>query len=75
MEYNSSVIKTILDDGQAAGTIRKDIPAEHLILMILGALRLFVKKWQLTGAPFSLMDEGLKLTASLKCLLKPANGS
>ncbi|BFN38247.1 TetR/AcrR family transcriptional regulator [Fidelibacter multiformis] len=75
MEYNSSVIKTILDDGQAAGTIRKDIPAEHLILMILGALRLFVKKWQLTGAPFSLKDEGLKLTASLKCLLKPANGS
>jgi len=75
MEYNSSVIKTILNDGQAAGTIRKDIPAEHLILMILGALRLFVKKWQLTGAPFSLMDEGLRLTASLKCLLKPANGS
>jgi AcrR family transcriptional regulator len=75
MEYNSSVIKTILDDGQAAGTIRKDIPAEHLILMILGALRLFVKKWQLTGAPFSLKDEGLKLTASLKCLLKPVNGS
>ncbi|MGC9513926.1 MAG: TetR/AcrR family transcriptional regulator [Fidelibacterota bacterium] len=75
MEYNSSVIKTILDDGQAAGTIRKDIPAEHLIMMVLGALRLFVKKWQLTGAPFSLMDEGSKLTASLKCLLKPANGS
>jgi hypothetical protein len=43
--------------------------------MILGALRLFVKKWQLTGAPFSLKDEGLKLTASLKCLLKPVNGS
>ncbi len=75
MEYNSSVIKTILDEGQAAGTIRKDIPAKHLILMILGALRLFVKKWQLTGAPFSLMDEGLKLTASLRRLLKPVNGS
>ncbi len=75
MEYNSSVIKTILDEGQAAGTIRKDIPSEHLILIVLGTLRLFVKKWQLTGAPFSLMDEGLKLTASLRRLLKPVNGS
>ncbi len=75
MEYNSSVIKTILEDGQAAGTIRKDIPAEHLTLIVLGTLRLFVKKWQLTGALFSLMDDGLKLTASLRNLLKPVNGS
>lgn len=75
MEYNSSVIQTILDEGQAAGTIRKDIPAEHLTLIVLGTLRLFVKKWQLTGASFSLMDEGLKLTTSLKNLLKPANRS
>ncbi|HAE87372.1 TPA: TetR/AcrR family transcriptional regulator [Candidatus Marinimicrobia bacterium] len=75
MEYNSSVIQTILDEGQAAGTIRMDIPAEHLTLIVLGTLRLFVKKWQLTGASFSLMDEGLKLTTSLKNLLKPANRS
>jgi AcrR family transcriptional regulator len=75
MEYNSSVLKIILNDGQAAGTIRQDIPAEHLIMMILGTLRLFIKKWHMTGASFDLTDEGSKLTASLRNLLKPVNKS
>ena len=72
MEYNSSVIKTILNDGQDAGTIRHDIPAEHLIMIVLGALRLFVKKWQLTGRQFSLTKEGEDLTSTLLKLIKPA---
>jgi len=71
MEYNSSVIKTILNEGQIAGTIRNDISAEHMILIALGALRLFVKKWQLTGMQSNLVKEGEDLSSTLLKLIKP----
>jgi len=59
MNYTSTVIQNILEEGQRSGTIRSDVSSEHLVVMILGALRLFVKKWQLSGQHFNLTEEGL----------------
>ena len=70
IEYNSQSLLTILKEGQQNNEIRSDIEAEHLVIFIMGALRLFVKKWQFAKFTFDLQKEGNKLIQSVKQLIK-----
>jgi len=69
IEYNNQTLLAILNEGQLRNEIRDDILADHLVIFIMGALRLFVKKWQFSGFSFNLQKEGAKLTESVKCLI------
>jgi AcrR family transcriptional regulator len=69
IEANNNILLTILKYGQRNNEIRSDIDAEHLVIFIMGALRLFVKKWQFSGFAFNLEKEGIKLIESVKCLI------
>jgi TetR/AcrR family transcriptional regulator, fatty acid metabolism regulator protein len=69
IEANNKTLLTILKQGQQNNEIRSDIDAEHLVIFIMGALRLFVKKWQFSGFAFSLEKEGTKLIQSVKLLI------
>jgi AcrR family transcriptional regulator len=69
IEHNNQTLLAILKEGQQKNEIRNDIGAEHLVIFIMGALRLFVKKWQFSGFAFNLEKEGTKLIQSVKLLI------
>lgn len=69
IDYNSQTLLAILKEGQQKNEIRSDIEVEHLVIFIMGALRLFVKKWQLTKFTFDLQKEGNKLIQSVKLII------
>lgn len=68
IERNQSAISAIIAEGQANGEIRTDIDPKHLAILILGSLRLFVKKWQFSGYSFNINTEGKGLLDSLKLM-------
>ena len=70
IEQNNQILINILREGQLKGEIRTDVDATHLALCLLGTLRLFVKKWQLSGYAFSLEQEGKRLVQSLEIIIK-----
>lgn len=65
-------VSEIIGAAQQAGDIRADIPKEHLALMLLGALRLLVKRWRLSKYAFDLRTESQRVWQSL-CLLFAKN--
>ena len=70
IEHNNQTVLAILKEGQKKNEVRTDINAGHLVIFIMGALRLFVKKWQFAGFSFNLEKEGDKLIESVKNLIK-----
>jgi AcrR family transcriptional regulator len=69
IDYNNQTLMSILQEGQRNNEIRNDIEAGHLVIFIMGALRLFVKKWQFSGFAFNLEKEGTRLIESVKRLI------
>ena len=69
MTLAHDTIVEIIDSAQQHREIRDDIPKEHLALMILGALRLMVKRWRLSNYAFDLKEESHRVWASLSTLL------
>lgn len=70
---NDKILITIITNGQKNGEIRTDIEATHLSVIIMGSLRLFVKKWQFSAYSYNLPKEGKKLIESIKLLIKKNN--
>ena len=69
IEENEKLFLNLIAEGQRKGEIRNDLPAEHLVLLILGAFRLEVKKWEISSYSFDLVEEGKKLLDSIKTIL------
>jgi AcrR family transcriptional regulator len=72
IEQNNRDLLMILKEGQQKGEIRNDVDASHLVIFIMGALRLFVKKWQYSGFSFNLESEGRKLIKSVILMISNA---
>ena len=70
MNFSQQMILRIVENGQINKTIRNDIPAEQLSLTVIGALRLLVAKWRLSGFAFNLETEGEKLWLSIKQMIQ-----
>ncbi|WP_372936189.1 TetR/AcrR family transcriptional regulator [Mariniphaga sediminis] len=69
IEHNNQTLLAILKEGQQKDEIRTDIDAGHLVVFIMGTLRLFVKKWQFAGFAFNLEKEGTQLVQAVKLLI------
>ena len=69
MDKNDTIITNIIISGQKNNVIRTDAEAKHLSIMVMGILRLFVKKWQFSSYSFSLQEEGKKLFESIRLLI------
>ena len=69
MSLAHDTITEILEEAQQRGEVRKDIPKEHLALMILGTLRLMVKRWRLSNYAFDLKQESVNIWKSLKMVV------
>ncbi len=66
---NESLFLNLIMEGQSSGEIRNDLPAEHIVMFILGAFRLEIKKWELSFYAFDLLKEGSKLLESIRKIL------
>ncbi|MBW7848779.1 MAG: TetR/AcrR family transcriptional regulator [Bacteroidales bacterium] len=69
MNDNMRAVSSILDEGKRLGQLRTDIETPHLVQMVMGALRLLIKQWQMDGFSFDLVASGRSLMESLKRLL------
>ena len=69
IDKNDKILTSIIIGGQKSGEIRNDIEAKHLSTIIMGTLRLFVKKWQFSAYSYNLPKEGKKLVDSIKLLI------
>lgn len=73
MKINQKALVWVLKNGQIKGQIRNDLPAEHFVFIIMGAFRLLVTRWRMSGFYFDLNEEGEKLSRSLVEIMKPIN--
>lgn len=69
IENTDDVFCKIISEGQNNGEIRNDIEAKFIAIVIMGTLRLFVKKWQFSKNSFNLESEGKKLIESVRLLI------
>ena len=69
IDKNDKILTTIIVNGQRTGEIRTDIEAKYLSTVIMGTLRLFVKKWQFSAFSYDLPKEGKRLIDSIKLLI------
>lgn len=69
IEHNNQILTFIVSEGQKNNEIRKDIDARTLVIMIMGTLRLYIKKWQFSGMNFNLEKEGKKIIKMIEVLI------
>ncbi|NOR73620.1 MAG: TetR family transcriptional regulator [Draconibacterium sp.] len=69
MDMNEITIEKIIQKGQEDGEIRTDINYTSLALIVMGALRLKVKQWDLKNYSGDLKSEGNELINTLKIIL------
>jgi len=70
MDKNSAVIKSLVAEGQAKGEIKPDIESKYLTLIIIGSLRMMVKKWQMGDKAFNHREEVENIFKTLEQLIK-----
>ncbi len=69
MNLNQKTIENIIAKGQKDGNVRNDINKESLAIIIMGALRLLVKRWNLNEHNFDLNKEGKTLLNSIQLII------
>ena len=68
---NYNLIRELIEKGQKNNELRADIDSGATATIIMGSLRLCVKRWQMSDYNFDLKNEGNKLKNTiLKILLK-----
>ena len=70
LNLHAKTIESIIAKGQEENNVRKDIELKTLALIIMGSLRLLVKRWDLNSHNFNLNNEGGKLIESFDKILK-----
>ena len=70
LNLHAQTIEIIIAKGQEENNVRKDIELKTLALMIMGSLRLLVKRWDLNNHNFNLNKEGSKLIKGLDKILR-----
>ena len=70
MNFSAEKLTEMIREGQRTKTIREDIPAGELTLILMGTLRLQVLKWRLKFFSFDLNEEGKKIWNSLERIIR-----
>jgi len=66
-------LTSIIETGQRNNEIRSDIQPITLCTIIMGALRMFVKQWQMSKNSFDLVSKGAEFIQSVKMLVAMKN--
>ncbi len=70
MKDLSETVKNIIIEGQKEKEIRSDLEPDQLLLIIMGSIRMIIKKWRMENYSFSLEKEGEKMWTSLLTMIK-----
>ncbi len=70
IDINSETMLGFIKQGQLAGEVRTDLPPEHLALLVMGPMRLIVKRWYHSDYSFDLQKRGQKLYKTIIKILK-----
>lgn len=71
MQRNQEKMNQIILAGQKDGSIRSDVGAQQLALIILGSFRFLTNTWHLNDYGFDLKNEVMSLLDVLDVMLKP----
>jgi AcrR family transcriptional regulator len=69
MRLNQSTIEHIISEGQKKGEIRSDVSCDALAIIIMGTIRVLVKKWDVEHYGFDLEAKGLEIYSAIEKLL------
>ena len=69
LQANENLISQIIEEGQNAGEIKSEIDKKQIATILMGSLRLLVKKWKQSLYSYNLIYEGEKLLESIKILI------
>ncbi len=69
LQANEELISQIIEDGQNAGEIKSEVDKKQITIILMGALRLLVKKWKQNLYSFDLKLEGKRLLETIKILI------
>jgi len=69
IKKNDKMLISIISSGQKNNELRTDVSAQHLSTIVMGTLRLFVKKSRFLESNQSLPEEGQKLVDSIKKII------
>jgi len=70
LNLHAQTIELIIKKGQADSNVRTDIEVKTLALIIMGSLRLIVKRWDLNNHNFNIKKEGKKLLSGLEKIME-----
>ena len=70
LKMNENLISQIIEKGQKANEIKSEINKNQITIMLMGSLRLIVKRWKMSSYAFDLMKEGKELLNSINSLIK-----
>ncbi|MDP8206109.1 MAG: TetR/AcrR family transcriptional regulator [Candidatus Electryonea clarkiae] len=71
MEKSQKMLISILKAGQGDGSVRKNINAEQLSIMIIGSFRFLVTRWRIKNYEFDLKANVKQLLSTLERVVKP----
>lgn len=70
MQTKTGFLIPLIKEGQAQGVFRSDLSAEQLVHLVLGAFRLQMFKWRVSGFSFDLNSSGMELILSILKVIK-----
>jgi len=62
-------LEVIIKEGQEKNEIRNDLPSSQLTIIIMGAMKMMMAKWQLFDQKINLVEEGSKILESILMLV------
>jgi AcrR family transcriptional regulator len=62
-------LEAIVKEGQAKNEIRDDLPSSQVTIIIMGAMRMMMVKWQLFDQKINLVEEGSKILENVLMLI------
>jgi len=62
-------LEAIVKEGQAKNEIRDDLPSSQITIIIMGAMRMMMMKWQLFDQKINLVEEGVKILENVLMLI------
>jgi AcrR family transcriptional regulator len=70
LNINEKALLKFITKGQKSGELRNDINKKYIALIIIGSMRMLVKKWEMNGFKFNINSEGENLFIELEKLIK-----
>ncbi len=66
MERSLLNVEALISEGQKKGEFRTDVSASDLASMLVGTIRLIVRRWHLSGFAFELSPRGMRAVESFQ---------